>query len=371
MATFFSTVSLLFAIIISPLVESQNPIDSCWRTNPKWDSNRRALAGCAVGFGKYAAGGKDGSIYVVTSSEDDPENPRPGTLRHAVIQSDPLWITFAGDMSIVLKNELIMNSDKTIDGRGAKVEISNGPCITIQHVSHVIIHGISIHHCKPGKSGLVRSSPDHIGRRGGSDGDAISVFNSSNVWIDHCYFSRSEDGLIDVVLGSTAVTISNNYFTQHHKVMLLGHNDNSEVDERMKVTIAFNYFGSGLSERIPRVRRGYAHVANNRYDKWESYAIGGSADPTIFSEGNYFVAPDDPSKKQVTKRLESGSDRKSWKWISSKDVLLNGAYFEPSSNGAVMSLYVKEEEFSVYDGSLVPNLTSSAGPLSCYSGKIC
>ncbi|KAL0723422.1 hypothetical protein Bca4012_038021 [Brassica carinata] len=274
MATFFSTVSLLFAIIISPLVESQNPIDSCWRTNPKWDLNRRALAGCAVGFGKYAAGGKDGSIYVVTSSEDDPENPRPGTLRHAVIQSDPLWITFAGDMSIVLKNELIMNSDKTIDGRGAKV-------------------------------------------------------------------------------------------------MLLGHNDNSEVDESMKVTIAFNYFGSGLSERIPRVRRGYAHVANNRYDKWESYAIGGSADPTIFSEGNYFVAPDDPSKKQVTKRLESGSDRKSWKWISSKDVLLNGAYFEPSSNGAVTSFYIREEEFSVYDGSLVPNLTSSAGPLSCYSDKIC
>lgn len=36
------------------------------------------------------------------------------------------------------------------------------------------------------------------------------------------------------------------------KVMLLGHNDNSEVDESMKVTIAFNYFGSGLIERIPR-----------------------------------------------------------------------------------------------------------------------
>jgi len=30
------------------------------------------------------------------------------------------------------------------------------------------------------------------------------------------------------------------------------------------------------------------------------YAIGGSADPTIFSEGNYFVASDDPSKKQVS-----------------------------------------------------------------------
>ncbi|KAJ4915654.1 putative pectate lyase 2 [Raphanus sativus] len=323
-SSFFLAVSLLFAIFFSSLVESQNPIDSCWRTNPNWESNRRDLAGCGVGFGKYAAGGKDGSIYVVTSSKDDPENPSPGTLRHAVIQTEPLWITFERDMGIVLKNELIMNGYKTIDGRGAKVEIANGPCITVQGVSHVIVHGISIHHCKPGKYGMVRSTPTHIGRRLGSDGDAVSVFNSSNVWIDHCYFSQSEDGLIDVVLGSTAVTISNNYFTQHDKVMLLGHNDNYVEDKIMKVTVAFNHFGLGLIERMPRVRRGYAHVANNRYDKWQMYAIGGSADPTIFSEGNYFVAPDDPSKKQVTKRLDSGDDRKSWKWISSKDVLLNG-----------------------------------------------
>lgn len=41
-----------------------------------------------------------------------------------------------------------------------------------------------------------------------------------------------------------------------------------------------------------RVRYGYAHVANNRYDKWIMYAIGGSANPTILSEGNYFVASD-------------------------------------------------------------------------------
>lgn len=39
-----------------------------------------------------------------------------------------------------------------------------------------------------------------------------------------------------------------------------------------------------------RVRLGYAHVANNRYEKWLMYAIGGSANPTIFSEGNYFLA---------------------------------------------------------------------------------
>lgn len=48
-----------------------------------------------------------------------------------------------------------------------------------------------------------------------------------------------------------------------------------------------------------RVRNGYAHVANNRYDQWIMYAIGGSADPTILSEGNFFLAPNDPSNKEV------------------------------------------------------------------------
>jgi pectate lyase len=121
-------------------------------------------------------------------------------------------------MVIALKNELIMNSYKTIDGRGVKVEIGNGPCITIQGVSHVIIHGIRIHDCKPSKAGLVRSTPDHVGRRQGSDGDGISIFASSNIWIDHCFLASCSDGLIDIIHASTAITISNNYFTQHDKV---------------------------------------------------------------------------------------------------------------------------------------------------------
>lgn len=125
---------------------------------------------------------------------------------------------FGKDMVIVLKNELMVNSYKTIDGRGVKVEIAYGPCITVQRVSHVIIHGISIHDCKPGKAGLVRDSVSHVGKRQGSDGDAISVFGSSHVWIDHCFLARCTDGLVDVIHASTAVTISNNYFSQHDKV---------------------------------------------------------------------------------------------------------------------------------------------------------
>ncbi|KAK7262135.1 hypothetical protein RJT34_29696 [Clitoria ternatea] len=347
-----------------------NDIDSCWRAKSNWASNRQALAGCAIGFGKDATGGIYGTMYIVTDPSDDPVNPKPGTLRYGAIQTEPLWIIFDRDMSITLENELIMNSYKTIDGRGARVEIADGPCITIQGVSHVIIHGISIHDCKPGNAGLVRSTPDHVGHRQGSDGDGISIFSSSNIWIDHCYLARCTDGLIDIIHASTSITISNNYFTQHDKVMLLGHNDQYTEDKIMRVTIAFNRFASGLTERMPRVRFGYAHVVNNQYDEWKMYAIGGSANPTILSEGNFFVAPNDPNAKQVTKR-ELNENWKSWKWRSSKDLFLNGAYFVPSGYGSCAPNYSPTQSFTAAPAYMVPAITLNAGPTYCVVGKAC
>ncbi|KAI9107599.1 hypothetical protein K1719_021636 [Acacia pycnantha] len=116
-----------------PSCGTGNPIDDCWRCDPNWEKNRQKLADCAIGFGKNAIGGRNGRIYVVTDAGDDnPVTPRPGTLRYAVIQDEPLWIIFARDMVIQLKEELIMNYFKTIDGRGASVHIAGGPCITIQ-----------------------------------------------------------------------------------------------------------------------------------------------------------------------------------------------------------------------------------------------
>nr|GMD12231.1 probable pectate lyase 8 [Ipomoea batatas] len=224
-----------------------NPIDDCWRCDRNWQRHRKRLANCAIGFGRNAVGGRDGRYYVVSDpGDDDPVNPRPGTLRHAVIQDQPLWIVFKRDMVITLKQELIMNSFKTIDARGANVHIANGACITVQFVTNIIIHGLHIHDCKPTGNAMVRSSPSHYGWRTMADGDGISIFGSSHIWIDHNSLSNCADGLIDAVIGSTAITISNNYFTHHNEVMLLGHSDSYTRDKAMQVTIAYNHFGEGV-----------------------------------------------------------------------------------------------------------------------------
>lgn len=349
-----------------------NTMDDCWRCDPNWASNRQRLAECAEGFGRNAIGGRDGKIYVVSDSNDyDPVNPRPGTLRHAVIQAEPLWIIFERDMVIQLKEELLMNSFKTIDGRGASVHISGGACITIQYVHNIIIHGINIHDCKSTGNAMVRSSPTHFGWRTLADGDGVSMFGATHVWVDHCSLSNCADGLIDAVEGSTAITISNNFMTHHDKVMLLGHSDAYTADKNMQVTIAFNHFGEGLVQRMPRCRHGYFHVVNNDYIHWEMYAIGGSASPTINSQNNRFLAPDDRFKKEVTKHEDAPESAwKSWNWRSEGDLLLNGAYFTMSGT-ATSSSYTRASSLSARPATFVAQMTASAGAFFCRKGTRC
>ncbi|KAK4358309.1 hypothetical protein RND71_023919 [Anisodus tanguticus] len=348
-----------------------NPIDDCWRCDPNWEKNRQRLADCAIGFGKQAIGGRDGKIYIVTDTSDDPVNPKPGTLRYGAIQDEPLWIIFARDMVIKLKEELMLNSFKTIDGRGASVHIAGGPCITIQYVTNIIIHGLNIHDCKQGGNAYVRDSPEHYGWRTLSDGDGVSIFGGSHVWLDHCSLSNCRDGLIDAIRGSTAITISNNYMTHHNKVMLLGHSDLFTRDKNMQVTIAFNHFGEGLVQRMPRCRHGYFHVVNNDYTHWEMYAIGGSASPTINSQGNRFLAPNDVSNKEVTKHEDAAENEwKNWNWRSEGDLMLNGAYFTRSGAGSSSS-YAKASSLSARPSTLVNSITMSAGALACKKGKRC
>ena len=53
---------------------------------------------------------------------------------------------------------------------------------------------------------------------------------------------------------------------------------------------------------VSRIRHDYVHVLNNFYEGWGMYAIGGSEEPTIVSEGNVFTAPNG-----VNKEVNSGT----------------------------------------------------------------
>lgn len=122
---------------------------------------------------------------------------------------------------------------------------------------------------------------------------------------------------------------------------------------------------------VCRCRHGYFHVVNNDYTHWEMYAIGGSANPTINSQGNRYAAPTNPFAKEVTKRVETAtSEWKGWNWRSEGDMLLNGAYFTPSGAGASAS-YARASSLGAKSASMVGSITSSAGSLPCRRGHPC
>ncbi|KAL8470381.1 hypothetical protein ACS0TY_033018 [Phlomoides rotata] len=79
---------------------------------------------------------------------------------------------------------------------------------------------------------------------------------------------------------------------------------------------------------MPRCRWGFVHVVNNDYSHWEFYAIGGSADPTIISQGNHFRFSNYRYTKEVSKRdYASKSEWMKWQWRSEGDLFTNGALF--------------------------------------------
>lgn len=351
-----------------------NPIDRCWRCQANWITNRQLLARCPLGFGHKTRGGYGGRIYVVRdSSDNNVQNPKPGTLRHAVIQEVPLWIIFSTSMTIKLSQELIMTSRKTIDGRGAIVHIAGGGGITIQYIRDVIIHNIRVHDTVSCNGGMIRDSVNHMGFRTRSDGDGISLFGATNVWIDHVSMSNCADGLIDAIMGSTGVTISNCHFARHNDVMLLGASGSTaSLDTKMQVTVAFNHFGKGLVQRMPRARWGFVHVVNNDYTHWLMYAIGGSHGPTIISQGNRFIAPQDRNAKEVTKRdYAMPSEWGRWQWRSQGDYFLNGAFFVQSGSPNFGGRFGSNNVINAKPGTAVTILTRFAGPLNCRPHQPC
>jgi len=325
---------------------------------------------CSVGFaGKMINNiGKNVTFYEVTNPNDDPINPKSGTLRYGVTKvGTPVWITFRGDMKIKLQKPLIIGSYTTIDGRGSRVHISNGACFFIHEAKSVIIHGLIFHHCQPQTPGQVMGPGSKLMALGKVDGDAIRVSGSTKVWIDHNTLFKCQDGLIDVTLGSTEVTLSNNWLRDHNKVMLLGHAHDYAHDKNMKVTVAFNHFGPNCNQRMPRVRWGYAHVVNNLYQGWKQYAIGGSSNPSIKSEANYFIAPTHTNKEATSKINGEG---KKWNFKSIGDFFENGAMFSQTGE-RVKPNYTADQAFKPADAKSVKSLTKSSGALRCIVGFKC
>ncbi|KAE8723563.1 hypothetical protein F3Y22_tig00012370pilonHSYRG00181 [Hibiscus syriacus] len=100
------------------------------------------------------------------------------------------------------------------------------------------------------------------------------------------------------------------------------------------------------------------------------YAIGGSANPTINSEGNVFIASDNNYAKEASFSTNSFDEWSNWNWRSEGDMMANGAFFTPSGEEGPES-YIRASSMVARPTSLITKTAQYAGILSCRKGYGC
>ena len=130
------------------------------------------------------------------------------------------------------------------------------------------------------------------------DEDCLQVnHESKNVWIDRVDIYDGHDGNLDITNASDYVTISWTKFsytsasTGHQFSNLIGNSKTKTTDRgHLNVTIHHTWWADGVVERMPRVRFGKVHVANNLFDsKNASYCVRAAIEADIRIERNVFI----------------------------------------------------------------------------------
>ncbi|MEI2708164.1 MAG: hypothetical protein V9E96_03995 [Chitinophagaceae bacterium] len=197
-----------------------------------------------------------------------------------------------------------VRSNKTLLGTTANAFL-DGVGLTIEGYNNVVIRNIKISMV----SITNRTDPAVYSPTGDegrpqilvNGGDAIRINNATNIWIDHCEFFNEDpsvqtnqdlyDGLVDIGGSSAYITVSWNYFHDHHKVHLVGSSDTDDFDR--KTTFAYNYYKK-VEQRLPSYRFGNGHVFNNYYNNITGSAINSRMGACLKVENNVFETANSP-----------------------------------------------------------------------------
>lgn len=292
--------------------------------NPGTPAAEQALLATRSGFGGNVTGGAGGRVVHVTTNADS----GAGSLRSALAGTTPRWIVFDHDMTITLATALRVGSNVTIDGRGHDVRIT-GPGhdgLDLIHDSNVIVESLTLYEF----GNPARTAENDLP-------DAIHLDHARGVWIDHCDLSRTGDKLIAVSNGSSGITVSWNHFHDQLQVMQVGNQATAADDRSQTVTVDYNYFDS-TGYRNPVVSYGYAHVYDNYYFDWQSYAVRVQRGGRMYLEDNIFYAGDNP-RAALTRVHANGCndagtrcDDRSGELYAVGNLLLNGAKLKASTS---------------------------------------
>jgi pectate lyase len=217
------------------------------------DRTQLAFPG-AEGYGRYALGGRGGSVYIVTNLDDS----GPGSLREGLKTPGPVTIVFAVSGTIELQSGLqVSRPFVTIAGQTAP-----GDGIALKNYElYVRADDVIVRHLR------VRPGNARPGER-----DAITVRNCRNVIIDHCSGSWAVDEVLSTT-GARLVTVQWCFITEalhsagHHK----GNHGFGGLIQGQGITYHHNLYAHNRS-RNPRPASGRIDFRNNVVYDWNDMA---------------------------------------------------------------------------------------------------
>lgn len=225
----------------------------------------------AQGFGRFATGGRSGSVYHVTNLNDSGQ----GSLRDAVSQPNRI-VVFDVAGVIKISSRIVFAKNLYVAGQTAPGEgvVVYGNGVSFSGASNII----------------VRHMRFRMGKGGDSGKDAAGISNGTNMIFDHCSFSWGLDETFSINpdgkgdLGD--ITISNSIMGQG----LLSHSAGGLM-QADNITLYRNLYCDN-STRNNKVK-GKNQYVNNIVYNWKNgcYLMGGDSQGTSYANvtNNLFI----------------------------------------------------------------------------------
>ncbi len=190
------------------------------------------------------------------------------------------------------------------------------------------------------------------------ENDNLTIDKCTNVWMDHCTFQDALDGNLDIKNASDLMSITWTKFeylkapipggsggsNDHRFSNLFGSGDGDTQDSgKLRITMQYCWWGSGVRERMPRVRYGQVHLVNNYFSSaGNNYCIYAGYKADLLIESNYFENVKNPIRLETGNFTAAESLNNTFVGTSGTSVGSGTAFTPPYSLTKIASSDVKQ-----------------------------
>ncbi len=304
----------------------------------------------AEGFGKYASGGRNGTVYHVTNLNDT----GPGSLRDAVSAPDRIVVFDVGGV-INITDRIVIHKNVTVAGQTAPGD-------------GIVIYGNGIALNDDSGNSIIRYIRIRMGKNGDSGKDAVGISAGTNYMFDHVSVSWGRDGTFDINgSGIDDISIQDCIISQ-------GINNSNHSTGGLMQSGKFSVIRTLWIDNKTRNPKGRGPIEfiNSVLYSWREHGFI-MGDTEGVSEcnliGNYFISgPESAADSYITGTTPSFALYPSDNWLDdNKDGTLNGTELS-AAGGGYKTATIKSTPFGYYGVNTLLSASDAVDHIISHAG---